>query len=77
VIDQHVAARHLGLELDDGRAAGGISVVCTFFCASDRPSKRTLSKMAPMTWKLDTRLGPPLPTNRRTVSFLAVIAGRR
>ena len=53
----------------------GISVVCTFSWNLVPPSYQTLSKISPMTWKLDTRFGPPLPTNRRTVSpILAVSA---
>ena len=40
----------------------GISVVCTFSWKRVPPSSQTLSKISPITWKLDTRFGPPLPT---------------
>ena len=68
VVDQHVAAGHLGVELHDRGAAGGdqrgLHVLLEAAC---RPRSSTLSKISPITWKLDTRFGPPLPTNRRTL----------
>jgi hypothetical protein len=56
------------VELADRGAARGISVVCTFSWNVVPPSNQTLSKISPMTWKLVTRFGPPLPTYRRTFS---------
>ena len=46
----------------------GISVVCTFSWYLVPPSNQTLSKISPMTWKLEIRFGPPLPTYMRTLS---------
>ena len=55
-------------ELDDRRAARGNQRGLHVMVHEVPPSKRTLSKISPITWKLDTRFGPPLPTNSRTVS---------
>jgi hypothetical protein len=47
----------------------GTNVVCTLFWFTIvPPSPYTLSKISPITWKEETRFGPPFPINNLIVS---------
>ena len=52
----------------DCSSSRGIKVVCTSSLILLPPSMYTLSKISPITWKEEVRLGPPFPYIKRTVS---------
>ena len=61
MIDELVVAGYVYFELDDSGPARGTLIVCTPLTGSDSkvPQAHALSKISPMTWKLDVRFGPP------------------